>query len=163
MVMNPTSHHRSLALRDALSNALCACIISYCVVSFIAGQAGLLAYRDLESGIEQMNGRIGQLVADNQVLQNTRNALASDADRIAREARDIGYIHPGEKIVSITPASENAASYQRYPDIEPLRAGSSTGLPDPMIKTLAAMTGITVLFVSLFMAIVPGNRKKAPD
>ena len=83
------------AVGDALSNALCACIISYCVVSFFAGQAGILAYRDLKSSITEMSERIEALSAENRSLQDARNSLATDSDRIAREARDIGYIRPG--------------------------------------------------------------------
>ena len=154
------------ALGDALSNALCACIISYCVVSFFAGQAGLLAYRDLKQSIAQMNERVGTLAAENKSLQDMRGELTSDADRIAREARDIGYLRPGEKIV-IFPSSAQANGVASAPrDIEPLRAGSSTGLPDSMIKLLAAMTGATVLLASLFMYIAPKGRhslKKTED
>lgn len=147
------------ALGDALSNALCACIISYCVVSFFAGQAGILAYRDLKSSITEMGERIEALSAENRSLQDARNSLATDSDRIAREARDIGYIRPGEKIVVLSSSAPKTSSAQAH-DIEPLQAGFSTGLPDRMIKILAAMTGITVLFVSLLMSIMPRRRQR---
>jgi len=145
------------AMGDALSNALCACIISYCVVSFFAGQAGLLAYGDLKSGIVQMSERIGALSGENRMLQDARNSLATDSDRIAREARDIGFIRPGEKIVVFSSSTPKESS-AHIRDIEPLQAGFSTGLPDRMIKILAAMTGVTVLFISFLMSIVPRRR-----
>lgn len=154
---NPAGRGRA-AVGDALSNALCACIISYCVVSFFAGQAGILAYRDLKSNITEMSGRIETLSAENRSLQDARNSLATDSDRIAREARDIGYIRPGEKIVVLSSSAPKTSSAQVH-DIEPLQAGSSTGLPDRMIKILAAMTGIAVLFASLLMSIMPRRRQ----
>ena len=154
---NPTGRGLS-ALGDALSNALCACLISYCVVSFFAGQAGLLAYRDLKAGIAQMSERIGALTEENKNLQYMRQSLATDADRMAREARDIGYLRPGEKMVLFPSATQGAGASSTPRDIEPLRAGSSTGLPDRMIKLLAAMTGAAVLLASLFMYLVPNRR-----
>ena len=155
---NPTGRGLS-ALGDALSNALCACLISYCVVSFFAGQAGILAYRDLKEGIAQMNERIGALTEENKNLQDMRISLSTDADRMAREARDIGYLRPGEKMVIFPSAALGAGASSTPRDIEPLRAGSSTGLPDSMIKLLAVMTGAAVLLASLFMYIAPKRRQ----
>ncbi len=148
------------AAGEALSNALCACIISYCVVSFFAGQAGLLAYGDLKSGIARMNDRIEALSSENRVLQDARNSLATDSDRMAREARDIGYIRPGEKIVVFSSQAPKEVSDQVH-DIEPVQTGFSTGLPDRMIKILAAMTGATVLFISFLMSMIPKRRTSA--
>ncbi|HWP69318.1 MAG TPA: septum formation initiator family protein, partial [Rectinemataceae bacterium] len=121
-------------------------------------QAGILAYRDLKSNITEMSGRIEALSAENRGLQDARNSLATDSDRIAREARDIGYIRPGEKIVVLSSSAPKTSSEQVH-DIEPLQAGFSTGLPDRMIKILAAMTGIAVLFASLLMSIMPRRRQ----
>lgn len=162
---NPTGRGLS-ALGDALSNALCACIISYCVVSFIAGQAGILAYRDLKEGIARMSERIGALAEENKSLQDLHASLTSDKDRMAREAREIGYLRPGEKIVIFPSAAQAGKTNQGPSDIEPLWAGSSTGLPDRMIKLLAAMTGAAVLLASLFMSLAPRGRrafKKSED
>ena len=151
---NPAAGRLS-TLGDALSNALCACIISYCVVSFFAGQAGILAYRDIKSGIARMDNRIGILIEENKNLQDMREALTSNSDRMAREAREIGYLRPGEKIVILQQGAQATGSSFATHEIEPLRAGSSTGLPDSMIKLLAAMTGAAVLLASLLMAIMP--------
>jgi cell division protein FtsB len=147
------------ALGEAVSNAVCACIIAYCVVSFFAGQAGLLAYRDMKSSIYQMNERIATLSERNAALNDTRAALASDSDRMVREARDIGYLRPGEKMVIFSAGTGAAGGDEALRDIEPMRAGSSTGLPDRMIKILAAMTGLAVLLASLLMAAMPRRRQ----
>jgi hypothetical protein len=154
---NPPGRGMS-TLGDAFSNALCACIISYCVVSFFAGQAGLLAYKDLKSGIVRMNERIGILTEENANLRDMREALVSDSDRMAREARDIGYLRPGEKIVLFSSQAAPAGPLSPRGDMERFKSGSSTGLPDRMIKILAAMTGIAVLLASLLMSAVPKKR-----
>ncbi len=151
------------ALGEAVSNAVCACIIAYCVVSFFAGQAGLLAYRDMKSNIAQMNERLAVLSEKNAVLSDLRSALASNSDRMVREARDIGYVRQNEKMVIFSAGSAGAGDNEALLDIEPLRAGSSTGLPDRMIKILAAMTGLAVLFASLLMAALPKQQHRLKE
>lgn len=142
------------ALGEALSNALCACVVAYCIVSFIAGRAGLIAYRDLSSGIGLMNGRIAALMEENRDLTEVKTALESDSDRIAREARNIGYIRPGETIVTFTSGSPIAED-SGGEELERLRAGDSTGLPDRLIKLLSVLTGVAVLLSSLLMSFSP--------
>ncbi len=141
------------SLAEAFSNALCACIIAYCVVSFFAGQAGLLAYRDLKGGIARMEERITALSSENARLADLRQGLASDPDKLVREARDIGYLRPGEKMVVFSGLS-GAGQESEPAETELLRAGVSTGLPDRLIKILAAMTGVAVLLASLVMGAV---------
>jgi len=141
------------SLAEAFSNALCACIIAYCVVSFFAGQAGLLAYRDLKGGIARMEERITALSSENARLADLRQGLASDPDKLVREARGIGYLRPGEKMVVFSGLS-GAGQESDPAETELLRAGVSTGLPDRLIKILAAMTGAAVLLASLVMGAV---------
>lgn len=141
------------SLAEASSNALCACIIAYCVVSFFAGQAGLLAFRDLRGSIVRMEERIAVLSAENARLVDLRQGLTSDPDKLVREARDIGYLRPGEKMVVFSGFS-GAVQESAPAETELLRAGMSTGLPDRLIKILAAMTGAAVLFASLVMGAV---------
>lgn len=162
---NPTRGFLS-SLGEAVSNAVCACIIAYCVVSFFAGQAGILAYRDMKSSIFQMNERLVVLSERNKALNDMRSALATDSDRMVREARDIGYLRPGEKIVIFSAGAGAADENEGLTDFEPMRAGSSTGLPDRMIKILAAMTGLAVLLASLLISAAPRHRhslKEAAD
>lgn len=137
-------------LGEAASNALCALLICYSVVSFAAGEIGLLAYRDLSATISTMETKIDQLKADNARLLASKAALSDDGDRIEREARDIGYVRPGEKIVVLPaqlrgPAHEDEVSLQ-----EPLQVGPSTGLPDAFVKLLALSTGFCVFVATLF-------------
>ncbi|MCE5255915.1 MAG: septum formation initiator family protein [Spirochaetaceae bacterium] len=146
------------ALRDALWNAICACVISYCVVSFIAGQAGLLAYKDLKDTMIVMQQRSAQLQEENGRLAETKASLENDADRMAIEARDIGYVRENEKMVLLkTTASGNADAGRETEmtrDLEPIRAGYSSGLPDSMIKILSGLIGIMVLLVSFISELL---------
>lgn len=151
------------ALGEAVSNAVCACIIAYCVVSFFAGQAGMLAYKDMKSSINQMHERLTVLSERNAALSDLRSALVSNSDRMVREARDIGYLRPNEKMVIFSAGAGAAGDDEALRDIEPLRAGSSTGLPDRMIKILAAMTGLAVFFASLLMASLPKHQHKLKE
>jgi len=144
------------SLAEALSNALCACVIAYCVVSFFAGQAGLLAYKDLKGSIARMEERVASLSAENARLVDLRKGLTSDPDKLVREARDIGYLRPGEKMVVFSGLA-GTGQESAIPETELLRAGMSTGLPDRLIKILAAMTGAAVLLATLVMGAVQGR------
>lgn len=153
---------KSRIFQEALMNALCACMISYCLVSFLAGQTGLLAYRDLGRGIEVMRQRVVDLEAENERLSSMKESLLSDPDAITREARRLGYIRPGEKIVLLSPGPEKTAGEGERTINEPIKAGVSTGLPDLAIKTLAALIGLSVFLASLVLSLSVPERKKAP-
>jgi cell division protein FtsB len=139
----------------AAANAISAFIICYCVVSFIAGKAGLFAYRDLASTMINMEARIASLGEENARLLELKTSYKQDFDRIAREARDIGYLRQGEKIIVLPPEAKNLDQKQSSIEIEPIRVGPSTGLPDSLLKTLAALASLAVFLVSLGMSIFP--------
>lgn len=142
-------------LGSAVANALASFIICYCVVSFFAGQAGLLAYRDLSLRIAEMEENVVSLKNENARLAELRLSHASDPDRIAREAREIGYLRPGEKILVLPSALRIAQDKVAYRRSEPLRMGPSTGLPDRLVKLLAALSAVAVFFASLVMQLSP--------
>jgi hypothetical protein len=146
---------------EAASNALCSLIICYCVVSFFAGQVGLLAYRDLSGTIVKMESKTGQLKDDNGKLLASRTALTGSADRQTREARGIGFVRPGEKIVLLPSELHPASLPGDSSGEEPIRVGLSTGLPDSFIKFLSAMIAAGIFIASLFMALSPGRRTVA--
>lgn len=150
---NRKRHKFSDILGWAAANALAAFIISYCVVSFFAGPAGLLAYRDLSATISAMEKNVLALKGENARLAELKESYANDPDRIAREARDIGYLRPGERILVLPPQLRIGDGGEGYEKAEPLRAGSSTGLPDSLVKMLAALTALAVFCSSLFMGL----------
>ena len=139
----------------AVANAISACIICYCVVSFIAGKAGLFAYRDLSSTMIRMESRIISLSEENARLLELKTSYQKDFDRIAREAREMGFVRPGEKIIVLPSETRNLDQKKSSFEIEPIRIGPSTGLPDSLLKTLAALAALAVFLVSLGMSAFP--------
>lgn len=148
------------SLSDALSNALCACIIAYCVLSLIAGQAGFLAFREVKTDIARMELQLEAFSLENAALLDIKEALASDRDRIAREARSIGYIRADEKIIQLSNIDTTLVS-SRAERLEPVQSGRSSGLPDTVIKLLSAITGAAVLLASLVMGYSPRKKPRA--
>ena len=146
-------------LAEALANSLCACIIAYCVLSFVAGQAGFLAYREVKADIARMELQLESFSLENAALIDIRESLATDRDRIAREARSIGYIRGNEKIIQLTNIDTSLA-YSGMERLEPIRSGRSSGLPDGIIKLLSVITGAAVLLASLFMGSSPRRKPK---
>lgn len=140
-------------LGEAFSVSIASCIIAYCVMSFIAGQAGLLAYRDLSRTIVRMERKAGELAAANKALLDMQASLAGDPDRIAREARQIGYLRPGEKIITLNFEKNRQPAPEILQDFEAVKSGRSTGLPDELLKTLAGFIGLAVFATSLVMAL----------
>lgn len=138
----------SARLSLASTNAIAVCIIAYCIISLFAGQAGFLAYRDLSVGIAQMNERLDLMKQENEKLKNLKTELLAGSHNIESTARQLGYVKPGERIVVI--AGKSGMENSR-PLLEPLFAGISTGLPDSLIKILAAMTASAIFLVSLFL------------
>jgi cell division protein FtsB len=141
------------SLGEAFSISIASCIIAYCVMSFIAGQAGLLAYRDLSRTIVRMEKKAGELAAAHKALLDMQASLAGDPDRIAREARQIGYLRPGEKIITLNFEKNRPPAPETLQEFEAVKAGRSTGLPDELLKTLAGIIGLAVFVTSLFMSL----------
>lgn len=151
-------------LGEAFSISLASCIIAYCVMSFIAGQAGLLAYRDLSRTIVRMERKAAELATANKTLLDMQASLAGDPDRIAREARQIGYVRPGEKIITLNFEKNLQAAPDVLHEFEAVKAGRSTGLPDELLKTLAGIIGLAVFVTSLVMvAGKPASRTLRTD
>jgi cell division protein FtsB len=158
------------ALNEAFWSAVCACIISYCVVSFIAGQAGLLAYKDLQNTMLLMRQRSSELQQENSRLVQLKESLRNDTDRIAIEAREIGYVRENEKMVVLKSASSSGDSDENVllsdpilssdSGLEPIRAGYSSGLPDEMIKMLSALLAVLVFFVSLISQVLQKRQSR---
>lgn len=139
---------------SSLAVALFAGIVAYCVISLLAGQSGLIAMQDLSRKIRQMEARIASLESDNLALRTASESLRYDPDRIAREARDLGYIRPGEKIIvlsNLKHARRTDPPLVTVDDVLP--AGISSGLPDRIVKILSMVTALAVLLASLLMSI----------
>ena len=118
-----------------------------------------MAYREVKADIARMELQLEAFSMENAALSESKEALISDRDRIAREARSIGYIRTDEKIIQLTNVDTALAS-PRAERLEPIRSGRSSGLPDGIIKLLSLLTGAAVLLASLVMGYSPRKRQK---
>ncbi len=120
----------------------------------------MLAYGDTKADIRRMESQLEAFSLENAALQDSRDALLKDRDRITREARAIGYVRADEKIIFLSNIDPGMVS-ARPERVEPVRSGRSSGLPDTVLKILAALTGVSVLLATLLMGYAPG-RVKSP-
>ncbi len=118
-----------------------------------------MAYREVKADIARMELQLKAFSMENAALSESKEALVSDRDRIAREARSIGYIRTDEKIIQLTNVDTTLAS-PRAERLEPIRSGRSSGLPDGIIKLLSLLTGAAVLLASLVMGYPPGKDRR---
>ncbi len=126
----------------------------YCLLSFVAGKAGLVSQVTMDGRIMAMEDKAAELRATNARLSSEVKALTSDAGRLAREARKIGYLKPDETEIlllgigaedSMRPASDGAG----IEDV--LRVGEIAGLPDLLVKEIALIVGFGVFLVMSLM------------
>lgn len=95
-----------------------------------------------------MNDRLEQMQLENERLKNLKSELLAGSQNIETAARQLGYIKPGERIVVIAGKTGMGNDHEL---LEPLFAGVSTGLPDSLIKLLAAITAAAIFLVSIFL------------
>lgn len=89
-------------LHSKILVSVCAGTIVYVVTSFLGGQNGLWAYKQLENQKYQISIHTAELSKLNDELQLEYTALKQDDDVIAAYARRLGYISEGENIVKIS-------------------------------------------------------------
>ncbi len=131
----------------ALASAI-AGVFAYCALSILVGPAGLSAYKSLESRKVEMEARLAQLAAINERLSSELEALMTDPERAAIEARSLGYLRKAE--VQLARAGSAAA-----PRID---IGSALPYAAPPALGDEASKGIALGFaLALFAAMIaPG-------
>ncbi len=143
----PQKHRRLLS---SLSYGLFSFLIAYCCISAVAGKAGLLAYQDLVSQRQQIQRAIDYLQAQNRDKMNTIDDLKKDSTLAAERAAALGYVRQGEMLIVLPEEWRNANTKGDEMRL-PILAGDSTGLPDPVIRLMAAITGfVAFLTIQLF-------------
>ncbi|HTX72041.1 MAG TPA: septum formation initiator family protein [Rectinemataceae bacterium] len=126
--------------------------MAYCLLSLLAGPAGLLAYGSLQGQQARIARNLDALGALNARLRSDVDSLRSDADRAAREARSLGYLRPGETEVVLS----GMDSHEPPPETgSVINLPPSAGLPDRLLKEIAAGIGLTAFAAGLF-----GRRKR---
>ncbi len=134
----------------SLSYGFFSFLIGYCCISAVAGKAGMLAYQDLVSQQQQIQKAIDYLQTQNQDKAHMIDDLKNNSAVAAGRAATLGYIRDGEMLIVLPEAwrSEDA----KDDDIRlPVVMGDSTGLPDALIRLMAAITGVfAFLAIQLF-------------
>jgi cell division protein FtsB len=130
-----------------LALALYAGIAIYCSLSILIGPAGLSAYALLEARKADMQANLVELEAIRGSLGAQLEALKSDPDRIALEARGLGYLRKGETAVVLGERVERVDSLDTG---TVLTYGPSTALDDAAIKQIAF--GVFLAVVALLFA-----------
>jgi hypothetical protein len=82
--------------------------VVYALAIFIAGPAGFAATGRLERERARMSANVDELKRINRSLADDFIALGSQPGRLKLEARDLGYIAPGEKVVRLPSAAAPA-------------------------------------------------------
>lgn len=138
---------RSLTLQRIFI-AVYATVAAYCVLSVVAGPAGLIAYGELGTRREAMQRNLDELKANNSALQTELLALSSDPDRLGREARELGFLAKDETSV-ILPLGSSAAAEKKFEAGRVLPYAAPPALSDERIKTISFAIGLASLICSL--------------
>ncbi|MEN6296877.1 MAG: septum formation initiator family protein [Rectinema sp.] len=141
---------KSRQLLTSLSYGLFSFLIAYCCISAVAGKAGLLAYQDMASQQQQIQKAIEYLQVQNQDKTHTIDDLKNNSLAAAERAATLGYIREGEMLIVLPEAWRNEDT--RGDDMRlPVVMRDSTGLPDALIRLMAAITGVfAFLAIQLF-------------
>jgi len=146
----PLSRIAGAALASALAG-----IFAYCALSILAGPAGLSAYKALESRKAAMEARLSELAAINERLSGEIEALISDPERAAIEARSLGYLRKGEVQLA---NSSSAGTAPRIGIGSVLPYAAAPALGDGTSKAIALGFALA-LFAAL---IAPGAGRGRP-
>lgn len=147
-----TMSQKNRRLSTSLSYGLFSFLIAYCCISAVAGKAGILAYQDLVSQQKQIQRAIDYLQVQNQAKTNTIENLKKDSLLAAEWAATLGYVRQGEVLIVLPEEWRNANTKVDEMRL-PIVVGDSTGLPDHVIRLMAAITGLLAsLTILLFQA-----------
>ena len=153
-------------LHSKILVSVCAGTIVYVVTSFLGGQNGLWAYKQLENQKYQISIHTAELSKLNDELQLEYTALKQDDDVIAAYARRLGYISEGENIVKIS----GLAPYYTpiYDSGVVVKRTEISFIPEWICKVFGCITG-SLVFLLLMLRLSPsvsaarckGNRPTA--
>jgi hypothetical protein len=119
---------------------------------FFFGNGGLVDYRSLESYQRQLEGNLHELQEINAELMEEQRALGTDPERVALQARELGYFREGEQVIRL----EGQSPPRRYFAVGMIiRARSERERSD----WIAKMLGLVFPLV-LFVAALARDRRR---
>ena len=142
----------------ALALSLYAGFFLYCCLSFLLGPAGLGAYRRLQERKAAMEANLGQLSLIGERLNSELQALKTDPDRAAREARSLGYLRKGETAIILGEKTERISA----PDMgRVLPFADPPALGDLALKEISL--GASLALLALLLApTLPARKRQTP-
>lgn len=146
---------RSFYLRAALLAAYLS-FAAYCLLSLSLGPGGFFAYRSLSDNRDAMLANLESLRDSNTRLRSELASLHSDADRVEREARALGYLAPGETAL-ILPGKGNASFSVQGEAGSVVRKANAFPLSDSAIKEISLVLGL-----ACFVYLIARELSKAP-
>ena len=130
----------------------------YAVLTFLFGAKGISAYKQLEKEREKQEENIELLKLINQDLDETRNSLIYDEDRLAVYAREQGYASPMERfarIVGLIISPKNRTNTGTV-----IIAAEPQYIPDRTFIIIAFCVGIVILFCAAIFDFLKHLREK---
>jgi len=137
-------------------------VAAYCLLSVIAGPAGIFAYRELALRKDAMALNMDSLGSTNASLRAELDALRSDPDRAGREARALGYLSPGETALVVA-GDDPGRGQHRLDSGSVLKAKAPVPLSDAFIKEISFLIGLVSLGISLAPGRSSRNRSASPN
>jgi cell division protein FtsB len=119
----------------------------YCIISIFVGPVGVLSYKRLETKEKAMGQNLERLSSIHENLSSELEALKSDPDRAAREARSLGYLRKGETGVILGSESEKKVEPIDTGTVLPL--GEEAGIGDGILKKVSLGFGLAILALLL--------------
>ncbi len=90
---------------------LCAGFLLRSVALFLWGNGGLADYRKVQAGRAQLAANIEELKRINTGLRREVESLGSDPERVALEARRLGYFREGQRVVRFQGEAARPSSF----------------------------------------------------
>ncbi len=128
-------------------------IVTYCVLLFFFGTAGLFAMKDLEKQKQVLSDNIEDLKAINRSLSDKFEALRSDRETLKLKARELGYYGEGEKVIHI---SGYSAPKTFYPVGRLVKLSEPGTNPEPYFRAAGLSTAILIYILQRLL--LRGNR-----
>lgn len=119
------------------------------VLIILVGDSGLLRYRALAGYQEQLSDNIGELELLHQELLDDLEALAGDPERIALQARQLGYFREGERLIRLESYNPPQSVYTVGKIIRRLPSPRSRGA-DRLLRLLGAGAAVCLIGLSVW-------------
>lgn len=137
-------------------------VAAYCLLSVVAGPAGIFAYRALALRKDAMVLNMESLGSANASLRAELDALRSDPGRAGLEARALGYLSPGETALVVA-GDGPGRGLRRLDSGSVLKAKAPVPLSDSLIKEISFLIGLVSLGISLAPGRATRNRPSSPN